>query len=249
MTYINDYSWKCLLGKQSKNIEIKDSIYFWDVNKNHHFCTSKNLIESDLDGLENKGFHYMTPENLSLLKTKYKVNKSNLISVCIDLDKFKISGKSNSGIRHSINSAKKHNLTIKESFNDINDVKKMLNEWSEVLAEKYFRDFSGKNHYFYQNNFHKDCVNLFLYDKDDLVAFASASPEKDNCSYIIGKALCNRIHGLSEYADYLLYNKLIESGVSVINLGQAKGGLYKYKRKFSGSFDIVHHDGFVEGIK
>lgn len=241
-TYINKYSWKCLLGKQSKNIKEENGIYFWEVGKKKHFCTDRILTQEDLSKVKDHSFHYMTKENINILG---KVTKTKNTSVIIDLDKFTISGNKNSGLRHSINLAKKSDLIIQDHFDNIVDVKVMLNEWSEALAEKYFRDFSGKNEYFYSNNFHKDCINLFIYNKDKkLLSFATASVG-DNCSYIIGKALCNKVYGLSEYTDYLLYQKLIDSKVKSINLGQASKGLLFYKMKFPGARQIVHYDGKV----
>lgn len=246
-TFINSFSWKCLLGKQAKNISESSEIYTWDVGKKKHFATNKILNINEVDFLVGRSFHYLTEENLNIIKSKYKVNKTKNISVVLDLTKFTIAGNINKKIRHSINLAKKSNLIIQDNFDNIDDVKEMLNEWSDVLAQKYFRDFSGKNEYFYSKNYHKDCINIFVYqiidDKKKLVSFATASPNKEDCSYIIGKALCNKIHGLSEYTDYLLYNKLIELGFEKINLGQATKGLLKYKTKFPGAKEIIHFDG------
>jgi hypothetical protein len=243
MGFINEFSWKCLLGKQAKNIQENNEIYTWEVLKKKHFACNKELTINEIKELSGHSFHYLSESNLLKIKSLYKVNKDKNVSVIIDLNKFNISGVKNSGLRHSINSAKKQGLEIKDNFNNIKDVKDMLEEWSNVLAEKYFRDFSGKNEYFYSNNFHKDCINLFLYKEDKLMSFASVSPNKENCSYIIGKALCNKIHGLSEYTDYLMYNKLIELGFEKINLGQAKKGLLFYKMKFPGAYKEVHYDG------
>lgn len=246
-TFINKYSWKCLLGKQSKNINEENEIYTWEVGKKKHFTTSKILNEEEIKNLKDRSFHYLSEDNINILKQYFKIKKEKKVSVIIDLDKFNISGNENKSIRHCINSAKKNNLIVQDNFDNINDVKIMLNEWSNVLAEKYFRDFSGKNEYFYSNNFHNDCINVFIYNIDNnnktLVSFATASPDKESCSYIIGKALCNRIYGLSEYTDYLLYQKLIDLGFKNINLGQAVKGLLHYKMKFSGARQIIHYDG------
>jgi len=243
-TFINEYSWKCLLGKQSKDHKSENSIYTWKVNNKNHFCCNKVLTKEEIESLTGYSFHYLNEENIQEIKKYKKIEKQKEVSVIIDLKKFHIKGSKNSGIRHSINSAKRNNLIIKDNFDKIEDVREMLKEWSNVLGEKYFRDFSGKSEYYFSNNFHKDCINLFIYKEDKLISYASASPNKD-CSYITGKALCNKIHGLSEYTDYLLYNKLINLGFEKINLGRAEKGLLFYKMKFEGANKINHYNGKI----
>lgn len=246
--FINKYSWKCLLGRQSKNIKEEDGLYFWEVGDKKHFCTDRVLKEEDLSKISGN-FHYMTEDNVNFLKKHKKISKTKNISIQIDLTKLKYEGSENKNVRQSINRAKKNNFVVLDNYKDINDVKIMLDKWSNVLAEKYFRDFSGKNLYFYSNNYHKDCLNVFVYDDKELISFGTASREINGVSsYVIGKALCNKYAGLSEYTDYLLYNKCIENNTSIINLGQASKGLLFYKEKFSGSSRIVHFDGTIISV-
>lgn len=251
LNFINKYSWKALLGRQSKNLIEKENIYFWDVGNKHHFCTNKTLDISDLKDLEYPiNFHYMSEDNVKFLKKNAKVSTSKHSSIYYDLSKFSLNGGNYKSVRQSINKASKYNLKIQDHFNEMADVKLFINEWSTILAQKYFRDFSGKSLYFYQQNFHKDCLNIFLYDNEKLVSFGSLSPSNDGySSYVNGKAHCHNYKGLSEYTDFLLYQKAIEKGIKYVNLGQAKGGLLYYKNKFPGSNIITHYDGQIEGLK
>lgn len=243
MSFINEISWKCLLGPQAKNIKENNGIYTWEVGKKKHFTCNKDLTIDEIKELSGHSFHYLSEANVKNIKSLFKVTKSKVISVNIKLDEFNISGVKNSGLRHSINSASKAGLIIQDNFNNISDVKEMLSEWSNILAEKYFRDFSGKSLNFYSNNYHKDCLNFFLYKEDKLMSIASINLE-GNCSYIIGKALCNKIHGLSEYTDYIVYNKLKEIGIKEVSLGRAgTKGLLFYKMKFPGAYKEICYDG------
>jgi len=246
-SFINNYSFKCLLGQQSKNIEIIGNLASWTVGSKHHFTNISLFNQDDVNYIlswKPANFHYLSEENMLLLKQASKITKTKLNSCCIDLEKLAYVGREFHGIRGSINKNKKLNLTIQDNFNKIEDVKEMLEEWSNVIAQKYFRDFSGKNYYFYKNNFHIDCNNIFIYDQDKLIAFASLSPGQYS-SYIIGKALFNRYPGLSEYADDLAYKKAIANGTKVVNLGQSNGDIAKYKNKFPGSYNILHYDGKI----
>jgi hypothetical protein len=243
MSFINEISWKCLLGPQAKNIKENNNIYTWEVGKKKHFTCNKDLTIDEIKELSGHSFHYLSETNIINIKSLFKVNKTKVTSVGIKLGDFNISGVKNSGLRHSINSASKSGLIIKDSLNNISDLKEMLSEWSNVLAEKYFRDFSGKSLNFYSNNYHKDCLNFFLYKEDKLMSFASVNIG-DNCSYVNGKALCNKIHGLSEYTDYIVYNKLKELNINKVNLGRAATkGLLFYKMKFPGAYKEVSYDG------
>ncbi len=249
-SYINDYSWKCLLGKQSKNISTINNIYLWEVGKRKHFCTNKILTLEDFELIKNRAFHYLSIENCIFIKQHFNITRDKQKAVVIDLSKMEFKGNDFKSIRHALNRAKKYELTQETNFRNINDIKDMIEDWSNNLALKYFRDFSGKNLYFYQNNFHKNCLNVFLYDKDKLVAFATASPKVNNSStYIIGKALCNKYYGLSEYADYLLYQKCLQNETTLIDLGQTTGGLIHYKTKFPGAFTYEYYNGKINEIR
>ena len=96
-------------------------------------------------------------------------------------------------------------------------------------------------------NYYKDCINVLIYKGEELVSFASASPPIDGCStYVIGKALCNKYAGLSEYTDLLLYNKLKNIGCDIVNMGQATKGLVYYKAKFPNSIEQIHYNGKIK---
>lgn len=249
--FINKFTYKCLLGPQSKDIKEINNIAAWKVQKKNHFTNLNDLDTNDISYLKTQdsfNFHYLTENNMNFLKTNgFKVSKTKLNSCCIDLNNYNYTGKKFRDIRNAINKNTKHNFTIQDNFNDIKDVKEMLNEWSEVLAEKYFRDFSGKNYFFYSNNYHLNCLNTFVYENNKLLAFATLSPEiNGSSSYIIGKALCNKYSGLSEYADDLAYQKAIKLGVKKINLGQSKGAIATYKNKFPNAYNVLHFDGTIE---
>lgn len=247
MSYINKYSWKCLLGKQSKNIQEGNEIYLWDVGKRKHFCCTRPLTITDLPLFaEEINFHYLSIENCEFLKTHKKITRSKNIATTIDLTALSLVGNANKSLRHSINRGNSYNLTVESNYRDIKDVEIMINEWSEVLAEKYFRDNSGKNLHLYKNNYHLNCHNVFLYDGEALVSFGSASPNlNDTSSYILGKALCNRYYGLSEFTDYLLYQKCLLDGIKIIDLGQTTGGMTFYKNKFPGAGTYEYYNGKI----
>lgn len=247
-SYINDYSWKCLLGPQSKNINIIDDIYFWEVGKKKHFSTSRQLKDSDLHLFTEKmSFHYLTKDNLDFLSKSFKIIKDKNISVILDISNKNYSGRHFHGIRNAINKCTKRNFEILDHFKTIDDVKVMIDEWSNTFCDKYFRDFSGKNLYFIKNNLHKNCINKFIYDGNKLIAFAILSPNDNNtCSYIIGKALAKSYPGLSEYADHIIYEAARNLNIQHVNTGQATKGLIKYKKKFPSSSDVLHFNGNID---
>lgn len=248
--FINDQSYKCLLGQQTKQTYKSNNLYIWQVNSKYHFATNNIISNEDISILKTLtpiSFHYLSEENLSILKKEFKLSKTKEQSIGINISSLEFKGRKFHGIRNSINKCKNLNLTIKDNFNNIDDIKKLLNEWSTVLANKYFRDFSGKNLYFYKNDFHKDCINIFIYKDEELISFASASKPDEGCStYIIGKALCNRYPGLSEYTDLILYEKLKKMNCDIINMGQATKGLIYYKSKFPNSITQTHYNGKIQ---
>jgi len=244
--YINSHSWKCLLGKQSKNVIESNGLYRWEVGSKKHFCTDRNLEISDLDLIKGYNFHYLSVNNINFLKNHVSLNKSKGLATAIKIEEISLVGDKNKSLRYAINRGKKYGLVVEENYRNINDVYKMVNEWSNVLAQKYFRDNSSKNEHFYRNNWHLECHNVFLYDKDDLVSFGSASPGVDGySSYVVGKALCNRYYGLSEYTDYLLYQKCLQNEIKIVDLGQTTGGMIFYKGKFGGSFTYNFYNGKI----
>lgn len=191
-------------------------------------------------------FHYISQENLDFLKANFVVDRSKKKSVILDLTDFSLAGGAMKKVRQTFNKCAKNNFEILDNYKNIDDVKDMIEEWSNDYTDKYFRDFSGKNFYFYKNNFHLECINLFVYSGPDLVSFGTLSPsENEGCSYIIGKALFKRFYGLSEYTDILLYEKGIKQGVKFVNMGQAEKGLMFYKNKFFHAIEEVHYDGDI----
>lgn len=251
--FINIYSSKCLLGPQSKNISTLGNLYLWNVGKKQHVTFLNKLNEDDLENLKKyipTSIHYVSEENYQLLKSKFKVDKGKNLSIGYKVDSnfLKLMGADYKNIRNSINKCCKKNFTIEENFRNISDVEKLILEWRNTLADKYFRDFSGKNLFFYRNNYHLGCNNAFVYDGDQLISFGTLSPlENNNCSYVIGKALATKYQGLSEFTDMWLYNYVYSKyGEFEINLGQATKGLIFYKNKFPNSIESVHYNGSIE---
>lgn len=244
MGFIDQYSWKCLLGRQSKNLQEQNNVYKWNVGKKVHFCTSKILTKDDFDFIGGSSFHYLSIENTVFLKEYMKIERTKNISTTIDLKKLDLSGGIYKKLRQSINKNNKYNFCIEDNYRKIGDVKDFIEDWSNILAEKYFRDFSGKNLYFYENNFHKDCINVFVYEGDKLLGFATASPNNPSV-YIIGKAACYKYSGLSEYIDYVLYQKCLSKNIDMIDLGQTTGGMVFYKTKFPGADTYTFYNGKI----
>ena len=248
-SFINNISYQCLLGPQSKEVEIIGNIARWRVGKKRHFTNLDLFTSNDISNLKNYNkynFHYLSLENIDILKQNgFIVDKSKLKSTCIKLDNLKYIGRKYHGIRGAINKNKKRNFIIQDNFNDLSDVKEMLEIWSNDIGAKYFRDFSGKNYYFFKNNFHLGCNNIFIYDQGKLVSFGILSAGEYS-SYIIGKALFNKYPGLSEYTDILAYDKAYLTGTKAVNLGQSKGNISIYKDKFPNTYSVIHYDGSVE---
>lgn len=250
--FINYYSAKCMLGKMAKNARYEGELFVWDVGKRKHFVILDDYILKKKDIklislLAPISFHYVSQENLNILKESFgSVSKVKLKSTITSIDKLEFAGKKNRRFRNYLNRYK--DLIIKDDPNNLSDVAKMLNVWSETSGDKYFRDFSGKNLYFLTNNYHEKCDCVFIYDNDELVSFGVASPMNNGqCSYIIGKALCLKYPGLSEVTDIKLYEKLLNKHKSFsINLGQASKGLKFYKLKFPNTIMEDHYDGKVE---
>lgn len=247
--FINSYSWKCLLGTQAKEIKESDGIYTWKVGKRNHLVADRKLTEADLATLKEHtpcNFNYMSKDNVAFLKKYCKITTSADRSVVVDLENFSLDGGEFKKTRQSFNKCKKNNLTVESNFRKLKDVEDMVEEWSNDYTDKYFRDFSGKNYYFYKNNFHQDCINIFIYHQDALVAFSTLSPNQNgNSVYIIGKALYKRFAGISEYADIVAYQQAIASGVKKIDMGQAPKNLLKYKMKYPGASIEVSYDGKI----
>lgn len=250
MSFITEQSFKCLLGPTSKNIKIENEIYSWSVGSKNHFTTSKELSEKDIPRLISlipSTFYYMSISNIKFLNSYFKVSKSKNTSFVLNIENGSLSGTKYKKIRNSYNKCQKENLKLIDNYLSIDDIKIMIKDWSYNYTEKYFRDFSGKNKFFFINEYHKDCINLFTYKDKELLSFGILSPPKDGHStYIIGKALYKKMPGIAEYTDIKLYEKARELGVKYVHMGKATKGLVFYKSKFPNSEKEIDYDGSIE---
>ena len=253
MSFLNKYTFRCLLGPRSKDVHIIDDMYFWKVGDRKHFGTSRTLLECDIDLLKSKhyypfSFHYLSVENTAILKSNFQISKSKDKCVIVDITDLSLKGGKFKKVRQAINKCKENDFEILDNFKKIEDVEQMLDEWSNNYTDKYFRDFSGKNLFFYKNNFHKNCNNIFIYHKNDLVSFGSLSPNNNGkSSYIIGKALYKRFRGLSELTDIELYKKAFDKGIFIINMGRSSNKrLHFYKSKFPTLKEEVCYSGKIK---
>lgn len=253
LNYIDKYSCLGLLGPQAKDIRTENNLFIWRVNKNNNFIILNNIKLNEnhiqkINLLKPINFHYISQNNLTILKQNFSMlSKEKQISVIIKIDKLNFSGNKNERIRNYLNKYKY--LEITSELKKSNDINELLNKWTETLAQKYFRNYAGKNKYFFKQNFHLNCECIFIYDQDKLVSFAVASPvENGYGSYILRKALTKEYPGLTEFTDVKIYEKLLNKyGPYEINLGQAgtKGMLY-YKKKFPNSREQLHYNGKIK---
>ena len=249
--FINHQSFKCLLGPQSKEVTIHDNLFLWKVGKKQHFAIQGDLNNNHIAILKNyapSNFHYISQSNLDFLKQYFSVDKGKNTSIVLDIQDLSFKGKKYSSIRHCLNRCQ-NIFTLEPNYRNILDVKNLINEWSDQYTEKYFRDNSGKNTYFYKNNFHQNLISLFVYQENNLVAFGSLTqPDVDGySSYALGKALYKRHYGLSEFADIELYKLGQQAGVKYVNMGAATKGLLDYKTKFN-HISQIHFDGNINEL-
>jgi len=246
--FINTYSAPCLLGKMAKNPTWHGNIFSWTVsNKNHAVVANDHILtNTDIEYLKQIrpfSFHYMFKPNIDILSQHFEISKTKIKSILLNVSEIDVTGNKGKTFRNYIN--RYSGYDIKEELGNIGDAKDMIDRWSETMGEKYFRDFSGKNLYFFQNNYHQDCECIFVYDKDKLISFGVASPGAKSV-YVIGKALAQEYPGLSEFTDIKLYEKLLKKyGAFQINLGMATKGLMAYKSKFPGSIEQGSYNGKV----
>lgn len=251
MNYIDEYSWKSFLSVQAKNIqEINNGFYLWEMKGVKQLVKSRNLELNDIDFIKSLGvcnFFYFPKEDIDLLKKQgIKITSRKDPEAVIPIEKIEFKGRKYHGIRSALNKANKLNLTIENELRNIEDLKQMLKIWSDTSGEKYFQDRSGKHMFFFKNEFHKGCLNTFVYLEDKLVGFAVISPPKNGfCSYVIGKALCIPYPGLSEYIDVIAYKEAQKVGGKLINLGGGGKNLIKYKSKFPGAYLLPTYDGKI----
>src|ERR1700677_3618317 len=111
-SFINTYSYKCLLGPQSKNISEIGNLVSWTVGKKHHFVNLNLFDQNDIDYLmafKPSNFHYLSEENMLLLKQHFDIKKVKLNSCCIEMDKLLYVGRKYHNIRGAINKNAKLN--------------------------------------------------------------------------------------------------------------------------------------------
>jgi hypothetical protein len=247
-SFIDNYSKRCLLGQQSKDQTQVGNIFSWKVGIKSHFVITNNLLQEDINYLKQitpSSFYYCTEENYDILKSNFNISRDKKKSTELFIDKLEFCGNKWKTIRNYLNRWK--HLEVCDNYKNINDVKTIIDEWSDTLCHKYFRDNSGKNLYFIKNNYHLECDCVFIYDKEKLVSFGIASPVINGyCSYVMGKALAKSHPGLSEFTDVKLYEKLINKyGEFSINMGQSEKGLIFYKSKFPNPTETIHYNGKI----
>lgn len=250
MNYINQYSWKSFISSSTKNVIQDNGLYHWySIKKHRQLVKDHPLTDADLPLLQSLlpfNFFYFSQQDLDLLAKIGQVSKSKDPDIIIPVKNLSLSGKSYSDIRTAINKNSKKNFIIQSSLNDHSDVVNMLKKWSDTSGDKYFQDRSAKNKHFFKQNWHQDCLNTFVYDGLDLIAFAVLSPPIDGySSYIIGKALCLIYPGLSEFTDILAYQQAAKNGTEFVNLGGGSKALRNYKLKFPGAFANPTYDGSI----
>lgn len=247
--FMNKQSWKCLLGPMAKNICENNNIFTWTVGKKQHFVSARALNYRDIPLISSLipcNFYYLSHFNFIFLSKFFKISKSYEPEIIIPISNLSLNGRKFHGIRNAINKCKKYNITLHENLNNIDDLHDMLEKWSDTLGDKYFQNRSGKNKYFYKNNLHKDCINLFCYKDSSLISFATLSrPNNKESSYIIGKALSIHYPGLSEFTDIEIYKKALLYGTDKINLAGGGKNLIKYKSKFPNAYTIMAYDGTI----
>lgn len=250
--YNDRYTVKSMLGPLAKNISLYNGILTWQINNKYSLiCINDySLTDEDIEYLkkfESIRFYYLSPENLNfLIQHKCKIEKSTEHSYILSISEINYSGNKHKTVRNYMNRYK--DFLVQDSYNDLDDINAFIDRWSETLGEKYFRDYSNRNKFFFKNGFHEGCECVFVYDKERLISFGVASPvEMGYCSYIIGKALAIDYKGLSEFTDMKLYEKLFNKyGAFNINMGQGEGSLAAYKQKFHNATDIIHYNGKVK---
>lgn len=250
MGFIDTYSWRLFLSSAAKNIQSENNIHSWEIKGNKQTVFSREITESDLNYLEKLipfNFFYLDKKQIDLLKKIGQVKTSKDPNTMIQIaEKINLPGHKYGGVRHSINCAKKYNLSIENNLKQLDDVNKMLDVWKETSGLRHFQVRIGKDKFFFKNQFYKDCLTLFFYDQNDLVAYSILSPPINGySSYILGKALCLKYRGLSEFADIITYENAWQNGVRYVNLGGGGKKLRQYKMKFPGAIGMESYDGKI----
>ena len=252
MKYIDKYSWRSFLSTQSKTVLEQDGIFCWRTRKNNQLSSDHLLTDADIPLLQSLtpfNFFYFDPKDVELLKNSgFNVKARKDPDITIPIKHMSLAGKKFKGLRGSINKAEKYELTIQDHYNNYDDVLEMLKRWSDTSGCKHFQDRSSKHKYFFKENLEKDCINIFMYDKEKLASFAVISPpDNSKCaSYVIGKSLCFFYPGLSEFTDWVAYEKAALKGVEYVSLGGGGKSMRNYKMKFPGAFTLESYDGSAE---
>lgn len=250
MNFINKYSWKSFLSIATKDVKQENGFYWFKTQKSKQLLKDRPLEKSDFEFLKTLmpfNYFYFSLDDINLLQTEFKIEKGKDPDIGIEIQDLSLRGKKYRDIRNYLNRYE-GKFEILDNFKDIKDIYKMLERWDDTCGDKYFQVRTGKNRYYFSNNFHKGCINTFVYDKDDLISFAILSPGECS-SYILGKALCLDYHGLSEFTDMVAYKKANLNGVKVVNLGGGSRKLREYKKKFPHSFENETYDGKVLCLK
>jgi len=247
MSFIDKYSWKSFLGTQAKNITINKTYAYWNTSKATNVVLFKGFRSfKKIESLTPFTTYYLNEHMIKKLSYRFVVEKHRTKSTIIDISKLKITGKKNKDIKWAINNINKKNIVIEDNYRKIEDVEFMIKNWKIDGAERYFQDRSSKNIYFYKNNYHEGCINIFCYDADKLISFGTLSPsEKGYSSYILGKALFNEYKGLSEYTDVMLFKKGLEFGIKEVDMGDGGKNLKNYKNKFSSAREEIFYHGKI----
>lgn len=236
-----------MLGRASKEIRDNADIYSWKVNGKNHLMFGRGLVESDIDYLKGFlpfGFYYAEEGNLDFLRKHFKVKREKSYAIEIDIENIDLSGKRYKNIRNAINKAGKYGIEFFDNYKKIEDVEIFIDRWEDTSGENKFRSFANKNIYFFENNLHIGCINLFGYIGDKLISFGVLS-NREYSAYIIGKALCYDYPGLSEYTDLKLYEKARGSGVKMVNLSGGTNRVVFYKKKMQNTTGVLEFDGKV----
>lgn len=235
LKYLNKHSYLSFLSSAAKDLVHDGDFHSWKIQGRRQLSCDVEITEENIDVLEKfcpTNMFYLSPEEVVLIKSQFIItNKTKYEDVVVNLESLNFVGNKHKDIRNYLNRYFKMDLEICSDFKNIEDVKIMLNRWSETLGGKYFQDRSGKNLFFFKNGFHHDCHNILIYNKGSLIAFAVVSPvQNEHCSYIIGKALCKDYPGISDFCDVLAFEVAYFAGAKTISMG---GGSNKYKLKFS----------------
>jgi len=84
LSFADRYSWKCMLGPMSKDIEEHKVYSTWTVHGRRHVVFFRKLRDRDYDlirGLLPFNFHYLGEEDVDILKKRFVVQKTRLPSV------------------------------------------------------------------------------------------------------------------------------------------------------------------------